>query len=152
MSIRTSSAVLSAAALAVSVSISAAAGAASHFELRVYDPARLAKAEVTSADVIRSSAPAGPQPGGSAYLYFRLTKQGVIRFHALTRALARRGARIHRRLPFAVEINDRVRARPFVDYKAFPDGLDASTGIEIDGLPLTLARMLARQMRLSRSS
>jgi hypothetical protein len=132
--------------LATSVSVAAASVTASPFELRMYDPARLAKIEVTTADVVPSSARASRQPGGSGRLYFRLTRQGAMKFHTLTLALARRGARLHHSLPFAVEINSRVRARPLVDYRAFPDGLNGASGVEI-GMPLPLAQMLARQIR-----
>jgi hypothetical protein len=69
-----------------------------------------------------------------------------MRFHSLTLALARRGARLHRSLPVAIEINGRIRTRPHIDYKAYPDGLSGTSGIEIL-LPIPLAQMLAKQIR-----
>jgi hypothetical protein len=79
-------------------------------------------------------------------LHFRLTGQGATKFHALTRGLARRGARLRRNLAVAIEIDGRVRARPFVDYRLYPDGLDGSQGIEVQ-LPRALARRFAKQIR-----
>ena len=146
MRIRAASVLLTAAALAASVSVATASVTASPFELRMYDPARLTKTEVTAADVVRSSARASRRLGGSGSLDFLLTRQGAMRFHTLTLALARRGARLHRSLPLAIEVNGRIRTRPHIDYKAFPDGLSGTSGIEIL-LPLPLAQMLAKQIR-----
>jgi hypothetical protein len=129
------------------VALFVSAAAAGGFEFRIYDPSHFATQEVGTADVIRSSARVYPQPGGRAYLYFSLTKQGAGRFRALTRSLAHRGAVVHRKLPFVLEIDGRVRGRPLVDYTAFPDGLDPQPGVEITGLPLAVARVLATIIR-----
>jgi len=124
-----------------------ARSAASHVELLIYDPVGRAKSEVRTADVVRSSARASRQPGGSAALYFRLTKIGALKFHSLTRALARRGARLHRSQRFAFEVGGRVYARPLIDYRAYPNGLDGRSGIQVDGLKLATAQRLAREIR-----
>ena len=88
MSIRPASVVLAVAVLTAAVSVAAASVTADPFALRMYDPARLAKTEVTTADVVRSSARASRQPEGSGRLYFRLTRQGAMKFHTLTLALS----------------------------------------------------------------
>jgi hypothetical protein len=118
------------------------------FELRIYDPANNAKAGLTVADVVRSSARAeSGETAGSGLLYFRFTRAGVLKFRRLTRELARRGSRVHRLQRLTIEINHRVYERPTVDYRVFPDGLDASQGLEIDRLTLSVASRLAQEIR-----
>jgi hypothetical protein len=124
---------------------SAAWGRTSQVALRIYDPSGQVKTEVTSADVVRSSVRASPGPGG-AVLSFDLTKQGASKFHTLTRALARRGARLHRRQAFAVEIGGKVFSRPWIDYRVNPDGLPGDSGIEIDLSRLAVAQRLAKEI------
>ncbi len=80
-------------------------------------------------------------------LSFRLTTNGARKFHSLTRALARRGARLRRPQRFAFAVNGRVYSRPFVDYRAFPNGLDGRTGIQVEGMTLATAQRLAREIR-----
>jgi len=121
--------------------------AARHVELRIYDSVGQAKWEVRTPDVVRSSARASRQPGGVAALYFRLTTNGAFKFHSLTRALARRGTRLHRSQRFAFEVDGRVYARPFIDYRASPNGLDGRSGIQVGGLKLATAQRLARGIR-----
>lgn len=129
------------------VAAPSAGSVASGVDLRIYDPLGQARWEVRTADVVRSSAYASRRPGGSAALYFRLTKYGALKFHRLTRALARRGVRLHRSQPFALKVDGRVYARPLVDYRAFPDGLDGRSGIQVEGLKLATAQRLAREIR-----
>ncbi len=129
------------------VLVPSACGTASHLTLRIYDPTGQAKSEVTTADVVRSSARASREHGGSAVLFFRLMNEGSSKFHSLTRALARRGARIRRRQPFAFEIDGRVYARPLIDYRAYPDGLDGRPGLQMEGLRLETAQLVARHIR-----
>lgn len=121
----------------------------SRYELRVYDPTGRERTEITTADVVHSSVRVVRQSGRTASLFFYLTKTGAARFHILTRALARRGARLHRHQHFAVEVGGRVYVRPWVDYLTFPDGLPGDSGIEMDGVPLATARRLARLIRKS---
>jgi hypothetical protein len=116
--------------------------------LRMYDPAGRIKWEVRTADIVRLSARATRQPGGSVVLYFRLTKPGASKFHKLTRALAHRGAELRRAQRFALEVAGRVVSRPLIDYHAFPDGFDVErSGIQIEGMKLATAQRLARQIR-----
>jgi hypothetical protein len=120
---------------------------ASPYELRVYDPSGRERTAVTGADVVHSSVRVVGQAGRTAALFFDLTKTGAARFHVLTRALARRGARLHRPQHFAVEVGGRIYVRPWVDYRLFPDGLPGDSGIEMGGMPLVTARRLARLIR-----
>lgn len=122
-------------------------GGESHVTLRIYDSAGGAASVVGTEDVVRSSARASRGPGGSATLFLALTDDGAIKLESLTRTLARRGAKVHRPQTFTFEIDGKVYARPKIDYRAFPDGLDGSSGLEIGGLPLTVARQLAGQIR-----
>jgi hypothetical protein len=118
------------------------------FQLRIFDAANKADVQVTAADVVRQSArtEAG-ETAGSRLLYFRLTRSGTVKFSRLTRTLAHRGRRVHRSQRFTVEINHRVYARPMVDYRVFPEGLDASQGLQIAGLRQSVANRLAREIR-----
>ena len=133
---------------------SAASGGGARTGLRVYDPSGQVKTEVTSADVVRSSVRAvsspvvsPPQPGRAAGLVFSLTKRGASKFESLTRALAQRGARLHRNQRFAVEVGGRIYLRPWVDYRRNPNGLPGGSGVEITGLAIATARMLVRLIR-----
>jgi len=134
------------ASLALS-SVSPALDRTDQFGFRIYDPTGRVSTEVTGADLVRSSVRAVHQPGGAATLYLRLTKAGAAKFHSLTRALARRGAQLHRHQSFAVEIGGHVYARPWVDYRADPDGMDGSSGLEMVSVPLAVAQRLAREIR-----
>jgi hypothetical protein len=141
----------SAAAILVSALTCAALAAAARdtfrpLKLRIYDPAGQIRAAVRAADVVRPSARATREPDGSGALSFRLTKHGVATFHILTRGLARRGARLHKRQAFVLEINHKS-ARPEIDYRVSPDGVDASGGLEVSGMPFSVARMLAQAIR-----
>jgi hypothetical protein len=103
--------------------------------------------KVTRADVVLTSVRVTRQPGGQGALFLRLTRKGANRFRALTRALAQRGARLGREQQFAVRIGGRVRARPKVDYRASPDGLDGRNGLELLVVEVSVARALAKQIR-----
>jgi hypothetical protein len=114
----------------------------------MYDATKRSKLRLTIADVVRSSAHAERwETAGSGVLYFRLTKHGVLVFQHLTQELARRGKALNRRLHVTLEINHHVYARPMVDYQVFPQGLDASQGLQIGGLTLSMARRLAEEIR-----
>jgi hypothetical protein len=129
------------------VSVTSARSDVSRVDLRIYDSAMQSRWEVRTADVVRSSAYASRVAGDSASLYFRLTASGAVKFRRLTRDLARRGARLRRAQRFVLKIDGRVYARPRVDYRAFPDGLDGRPGIEIQGLSLSTAQRLAGRIR-----
>jgi hypothetical protein len=131
----------------VSSGILLACGTTTRLDLRFYDATGVVKAQVTAGDVIRSSARAGREPDGHAFLYFRLTSTGVAHFRSLTHGLARLGAKAHRFEAAAFEINGRVYARPQVDYRQFPDGMDAQPGLDIGIASLDFARRLAKEIR-----
>lgn len=117
-------------------------------ELRIYDGSDAGTPPLTAADIIRSSARTEPgDTAESSLLSFRLSRRGVRRFHDLTRRLARRGRRTHHPQRFVLEINHKVYARPSVDYRVFPDGLDASQGLQVAGLRQSIARRLAAEIR-----
>jgi hypothetical protein len=117
------------------------------FRFRVYDPLGHIKAEVTASDVLRMSARASQEPDGSWSLTFRLTDGGEAEFHRLTRALAKRGARLHRPQRFRIEMNGTVFSRSTIDYRIFPDGFGVETGMWFPGLRPATAQRLADQMR-----
>jgi len=128
------------------VMASVARGSGGRFEFRLFDPTGQIRTVVTAPDLVRSSARAERRSDGSGILYFRLTKHGVAKFRTLTRALARRGARLQRRQGFDFEVNGTNYGRPLVDYTAYPDGLDAASGIGLT-MQLSVARMLANAIR-----
>lgn len=123
------------------------------FRFRIYDPLGHIKAEVTASGVLRRSARAAGTaegaagPAGSASFYFRLTDEGEAQLRRLTRALAKRGARLHRPQRFVIEMNGTVLSRSSFDYKRYPDGFSAETGMEFAGLSPATAQRLAREMR-----
>jgi hypothetical protein len=135
--------------LAVSLAlIASSAGWAgnSRVEFRVYDPTGVVHTEVTGSDVVRSSVHA-VRVSGSVHLYVGLTKTGASKFQTLTRALARRGARLHRPQSLAVAIDGHVYWRPSVDYKLFPNGIPGSSGLDMQVLRLAVAQRLAKLIR-----
>ncbi len=129
--------------------MSTACGGSSSHELgfRTYDPLGHVKVEVTESDVLRSSARAAREPDGSWSFSFRLTDEGQAEFRRLTRALAKRGARLHRPLRCVTEMNGTVLSRSTVDYRIFPDGYGAEEGMWFPGFHPAAARRLANQMR-----
>jgi hypothetical protein len=114
--------------------------------LRIYDPKGLTAVEITNVDIRRASVRASFQRG-AATVSFRLTKKGVKEFRSLTRSLARRGARLGKRQRFALSLGNRVYARVLVDFRAFPNGLDARPGLQIDGVGKALALRFLTEMR-----
>jgi hypothetical protein len=132
---------------AVAAFASTAPATTTQFRLRIFDPSRLVKTEVTNDDVVRSSVRAVRQPAGSASLVGDFTKAGATKFCSLTHALARRGSRLRRVQHFAFEVAGRIYTRPSVDYRAFPNGLCGSPGFQVDGMRLAAARSLARLIR-----
>src|SRR5919197_1670330 len=105
----------------------------SEFQFRIYDPLGHIKTEVTSSDVVRSSARAAPTQDGSWSFTFRLTDEGEAEFRSLTRALAKRGARLHRPLRIRMEMNGTVLSRSSIEYRIFPDGYGVETGMWFAG-------------------
>jgi hypothetical protein len=133
--------------LALTVFTSAALASTTQSRLRIFDPSGLVKTEVTNDGVVRSSVRAVRQTDASGSLIGTFTKVGAAKFCSLTRALARRGARLARPQHFAFEVAGRIYTRPWVDYKAFPNGLCGSPGFEVGGMRLAVARSLARLIR-----
>jgi hypothetical protein len=135
------------ASLAVAAWSAPARSVTSRQLLRIYDPTRQVKTELTISDVVRSSVLADRTVGGVPALAFTLTKAGAAKFHVLTRALARRGARLHRNQVFAIAIDGHVYATPFIDYKVDPDGIPAGPDMEMNVSSYALAKKLAFELR-----
>jgi hypothetical protein len=140
--------------IVVSASLAALVGAparggTSAEVLRIYDPTGQVKTELTISDIVRSSAVADRSVGGVPALIFALTKSGQAKFHVLTRALARRGARLHKHQVFAIAIDGHVYSTPFIDYKVFPGGFPAagSPDMEMNLSSFALAKKLAFELR-----
>ena len=117
--------------------------------LRIYDASGKTTVQVSLADVVRSSVKAiftftAPRDYG---IYFRLNSRGITAFDQLTRVLAQRGARLGSPQHFAFEVNGRVYARPLVDYRHFPKGLDGRDGVEILGITNAASKALASTIR-----
>jgi preprotein translocase subunit SecD len=84
------------------------------------------------------------EPGGAQFardpvtrlpiVSITLTHDGDLRFHALTRAVAQRGAATDEMQDFAIVVDGQLRSMPGIDYTHYPDGIDPSgTGAEING-------------------
>jgi SecDF, P1 head subdomain len=117
------------------------------FELRIYDPTGKVPVELTSADIVRSSAEASPVGGEYAMVSFALTDTGTSKFCRLTRAVARRGRELGKRQALAIEINGRVESRPRIDHDATPDGICGAPGFEIQGMRPKKAQALVTLIR-----
>jgi preprotein translocase subunit SecD len=128
--------------------VTACGNSSSHaFRFRTYDPLGYVKVEVTEADVVRESAFATRENGGWWSLNFRLTKEGQAKFRRLTRALAMRGARLHRPLRCVTVLNGTLLSRSTVDYRIFPNGYGVEKGMWFPGYRSVVARRLAAQMQ-----
>ena len=134
-------AVIASAVLAAPVS-----GGVRGLQFRLYDPTGGARTVVTAADLVRSSARATREPDESGKLYFRLTSHGVAKLRVLTRELAQRGARLRQPQRFEIAVAGIVYVRAPVDYRIYPEGLDARSGINIR-MRLSAARALAKAIR-----
>jgi hypothetical protein len=142
------SVVLRIAATAIAASAVTACGESTGFEFRMYDTRHQAKVEILTSDLVRSSVKVGTVPGNRPSIYIKLTDRGESKFHRLSRILAKRGKRLHAIQQLAIEINGKVYDRVGVDYKVYPDGLNADTGLEILSFDdLATARRLANEMR-----
>ncbi len=82
-----------------------------------------------------------------------LTQAGGRAFHALTAKIAERGDRVSGlgqtlNQHFAVAIDNRLITVPYVDYKVYPDGIDATDGVDISGnLTVQSAKDIAALLR-----
>ena len=117
------------------------------FEFRIYDPAGTVATEITTADIVRSSAGLMQLENVRAMVYVDFTDSGTSRFCRLTRALAHRGRTLRKSQPIAIEVNGRERSRSMIDHVANPEGFCAAPGIRIDDLPLVEADVLVKAIR-----
>ncbi len=103
-----------------------------------------------------------PRPGADRatrdrILTVGLTERGRIRFGALTRRIAERGAGVvtppganpaDASQRFAVTLDDRLLSLVTIDFRESPEGIDGRTGIQIGGEgTLTQARLISRLLR-----
>jgi preprotein translocase subunit SecD len=132
-------------ALAVLTVLATAGGAAASGGVRIYAIGVKSAPVVTSADIIRSSVQAYSTSGQSG-VAFTFTEAGATKFLLLTRAVAHRGARLHRFTEFAIEVDGHVYSRPFINYHRNPNGLP-SPSAELVTTSLAVAQRLAALMR-----
>jgi preprotein translocase subunit SecD len=101
----------------------------------------------------RSSLDRSTGAGNAPVLTFRLTPAGAARVRSLSRTVALRGLDVS--LPgdnhfqhFAVLLDGRIVAVPFIDFVQFPGGVDTSAGAQIEGgMSADRARALAAVLR-----
>jgi hypothetical protein len=115
--------------------------------LHIYDARQIVNTTIASGDIDRSSIRVEPLSGGRASLYVGFNARGRRKFCRLTRALAHRGARLHRHQYFVIEVSGRDLERPWIDYKTSPDGLCGTPGFELDNMETRTARTVARMIR-----
>ena len=85
---------------------------------------------------------------GEPVVLLRLNPEGETTFRDLTRRLVRRGGASVTQ--FAIVVDGELISAPTFDPRVYPDGLDASSGIQINGLAsLEEARALAQVLKLS---
>jgi preprotein translocase subunit SecD len=107
---------------------------------------------LTNADVDRASAATDPQTL-EPVVAIEFTASGRAAFEALTRDLARRGEEqaaggpggLEAAQHFAIVLDDRVVAVPFIDFRQAPDGIDGAAGTHISGglTPVSARRVAA---------
>jgi preprotein translocase subunit SecD len=107
---------------------------------------------LTDADIARAGSAVDPGSQQPA-VWIEFTARGQRAFTMLTRALARRararavaGAGDAEAVQhFAVVLDDQIVAVPRIDFRATPDGIDGSTGAQIEGglMPLEARRIAA---------
>lgn len=115
--------------------------------LSIYDQSKLSPVRVTTSDVVRSATRTIGAKRGPLNLWLRLTSRGVAAFDRLTRALARRGARMGAPQFAVFQVNGRAYSRFSINYRLFPNGLDGSQGVEIAGLARSAAVRLRDEIR-----
>jgi preprotein translocase subunit SecD len=118
-------------------------------DIRIYDATGHVRVEVTERDVVGPSVKVW-RADGTTNITFELTTRGQRMFLRLTRGLARRGAKLHRTQHFALAVRGRVYSRPFIDYRASPNGLDATEGLSISNVRPGIAKRLADALRGAR--
>ena len=75
-----------------------------------------------------------------------LTREGQRKFLVLTRRVVRAGRRRHRPAHVVIFVNGRVISRPYIDYRVFPNGLPADSGVQIDVRSVRTARDLVNRL------
>jgi hypothetical protein len=146
--------VLCCAALLVgSLAVRAAeARSGSKLSLRIFDPHGRVRARVTLAGIVRSETRTiriPSDPPGVGRLSVAFTKSGRTSFCSLTRGLAHVGARLQHLQADALEVDGRIYARGYIEYRIFPNGLcvpGSASQIQFS-MKLTTARRLTRLIR-----
>jgi SecD/SecF fusion protein len=90
---------------------------------------------------IDGARPGHDQIADAPVVLYTFTPHGQTAFSALTARLAHRGARAARagahgfdaNQHFAIVVDDRIIATPYIDYRQSPDGVDAAVGAQISG-------------------
>lgn len=123
-------------------------GAGSWYVLR--DDAAVEKAQIIDPQQRHAE---GPGATGEPVVTFDLAPEGQASWQRMTRELADRGTRVGPTQThgvagayqhFAIVIDDAIRAVPFIDFRANPDGIDGRHGSQIEGgLTIASARQLA---------
>jgi hypothetical protein len=132
---------LVAAFLALLLGVGCRGGDDRSLQFRIYDPTGRSPIEVTTEDLEPGTAEAG-----QGALYVQLTDRGRERFRALTRSIAREGARRQRAQTMTLEVDGEVVTRATIDYRVFPDGIDGDQGLEFQGMSLATAVELAHRI------
>lgn len=118
--------------------------AARFFALR--DAAALTGTEITGVHAARDAS-------GQPDVQFGFTSGGARAFHAVTSAVAHRGAVVSGtgltlNQHFAIALDDRLVTVPSIDFKAYPDGITGSDGADIEaGFTSRSAREFATLLR-----
>jgi hypothetical protein len=114
--------------------------------LRIFDPAGHIPTQVSLAGISRRQTRVTHVDNlPTATLSLVFTKAGRTQFCGLTRALAHRGSLRRHRQSALLEVNGRVIAHPYVDYRAFPKGL-CVPALSVQ-MKLAAARRLAHLLR-----
>jgi preprotein translocase subunit SecD len=105
---------------------------------------------LTNADIERARGDVFDVPTGDPVVAIELTAAGARTFTELTRRIAERGAAgataasgLEAAQHFAIVVDDRIAAVPYVDFRQVPEGIDGATGVQIGG---GLTRKTARQL------
>ena len=91
---------------------------------------------LTGEDVERRSVRRSTDPATNAPIVtMALTPDGERAFEALTRRVAVRGSHEGAAQHIAIVLDGALRAFPAIDYRQYPDGFDASAGLQLSGVP-----------------
>jgi SecD/SecF fusion protein len=98
-----------------------------------------------------SSAQATTDQNGAPIVSLQYKNGGGSDFHNITRQIAQEGQIAQRALPNAIVVDNRLVASPTIDYRQFPDGIDADNptnpGSEITGLTTSDASRIALEIQ-----